>query len=125
MQSVAPQISVVRIAPRRNLIWASAALVIIVLGGIALLHSDRGGFLYGGDLGTSGFRYEVYHRKRLFGLGMPGDGSSGPALVVVYDASNAVIFEKKIQTALSEIDFFDGKLSIAGEGVWPFEKSKK
>jgi hypothetical protein len=125
MKPIEPQIPVVGIARRRKLIWASVAFVIIVLGGATLLQSDRGGFLYGGNLGTSVFRYEVYTRKRLFGFGMPGDGSSGPALVVVYNDSNTVIFEKNIQTALSEVDYLDGKLSIAGEGAWLLEKSKK
>jgi hypothetical protein len=62
---------------------------------------------------------------RTDGLGVPGDGGSGPAWVVVYDGPNSVVFEKKIQTALSDVDFFDGKLYIAGEGVWRIDEFRK
>jgi hypothetical protein len=55
---------------------------------------------------------------------MPGDGSSGPALVKVYDASGKMVMEKKIQTALSDIDFFRGELVISGEGSWPLTDAK-
>ena len=117
--------NVVRKQPRRKLAWVLVSLVALPVVGYAILPSGRGERLYGGALGDSGFRYEVYLAKRIFGLGVPGDGSSGPAWVVVYDGPNSIVFEKKIQTALSEVDFFDGKLCISGEGAWGIDEFRK
>ncbi len=116
---------VVRPRPKRKVCWVLAVVAALLLIGVAILPSGRGERLYGGALGDSGLRYEVYLAKRIFGLGVPGDGSSGPAWVVVYDGSNSVLFERKVQTALSDVDFFRGELSIAGEGAWRIDEFRK
>lgn len=80
-----------------------------------LIHQDR--------LGKTGFRFEVFETGISYNI-MPGSSSSGEGVVRVFNRSDELVFERAVESTLSDVFVFEEVLVIAGEGTWPLNSLK-